>query len=260
MLVKKTGIKHIEFTDSTFNIPLDHSKEVLRAIIEKKLNFELHTMGINPSAVDIELVKLMKESGLRSVNFGVEAGCNEMLKSLGKNFTSDDIIRSAKLLHNEGFPLLWYLLIGAPGESPHTIKDTFNNLDKAIAPWDFVSITLGVRVYKGSPIANKLLNENPNITTDNFLKPFILPLKEMEFSKLYKIVEKEASRYDNYYVRGEIREINPMLYYLINKTLKILASNKPYWRIYILVRKMKRALRLNVIKKSTPENNNWYQT
>ena len=36
MLVKETGISHVEFADSIFNIPLSHAKEVLREVIRKK--------------------------------------------------------------------------------------------------------------------------------------------------------------------------------------------------------------------------------
>lgn len=50
-LVKETGIHHIEFTDSIFNIPLPHAKEVLREIIRKNLDLKLDTMGLSPAAV-----------------------------------------------------------------------------------------------------------------------------------------------------------------------------------------------------------------
>ena len=51
ILVKETGINHVEFTDSIFNMPLHHAKDVLRAIITKNLNLKLHTMGLTPAAL-----------------------------------------------------------------------------------------------------------------------------------------------------------------------------------------------------------------
>src|SRR5664279_2321934 len=58
-LVKQTGIRHIEFADSVFNVPLSHAKSVLKAGINKKLDLKLHTMGLTPAAVDEELLDLM---------------------------------------------------------------------------------------------------------------------------------------------------------------------------------------------------------
>ncbi len=45
-LVRETGINYFEFTDSTFNIPLKHAKDVLRAVIARGLDLRLRTMSI----------------------------------------------------------------------------------------------------------------------------------------------------------------------------------------------------------------------
>src|SRR5512133_192323 len=74
-LVRETGITHLEFTDSIFNMPLSHSKEVLREVIQKKLDLRLHTMGLSPAAIDEELLDLMKNAGFNEVDVGAESAC-----------------------------------------------------------------------------------------------------------------------------------------------------------------------------------------
>ena len=86
MLVKETGINHVEFADSIFNVPLSHAKEVLREVIRKKLDLKLHTMGLSPAAVDEELLDLMKSAGFNEVDIGAESACDSILESLAKDF------------------------------------------------------------------------------------------------------------------------------------------------------------------------------
>ncbi|MBU2454298.1 MAG: radical SAM protein, partial [Proteobacteria bacterium] len=131
-----TGISHLEFTDSTFNIPLAHCKKVLKALKKKNLKLNLRTMGLNPGSVDEELVDLMKQNGFRDVDLGAEAGCDEMLKSLGKNYSKKEVIHAGKLLQEKGIPVTWYLLVGAPGETKETLIETFNTINQAASKWD----------------------------------------------------------------------------------------------------------------------------
>ena len=170
-LVKETGIDHIEFTDSTFNIPLDHTKAVLRALIKKRLDLRLRTMGLNPGAIDNELADLMKEAGFVSVDLGAETGSDTTLKGLAKNYMKKDIIRAGELLQQRKIPVEWFLLLGAPSETRETLEETFYTITKAAAKWDLIVISIGVRVYKGSPISEKMKEEDPNCTKDNFLHP-----------------------------------------------------------------------------------------
>ena len=97
-LVYETGIRHIEFTDSTFNIPLEHAKAVLRALAVKGLNLRCRALGLNPAAVDEELVKLMKRVGFQDVDLGAESGCNQTLLSLGKNFRKEDLLNGREAI------------------------------------------------------------------------------------------------------------------------------------------------------------------
>ena len=171
LLVRETGINYIEFTDSTFNVPLKHAKAVLRAVIAMKMNLRLRTMGLNPGSVDEELADLIKEAGFRDVDLGVESGCDITLKGLGKNFTKKDILKAGKLLNDRGIPVTWYLLVGAPGETRETLKETFETINKAASKWDLINIGVGVRVYNGAPMADQMRIKEPGCTHDNFLKP-----------------------------------------------------------------------------------------
>ncbi|HEU0265405.1 MAG TPA: radical SAM protein, partial [Geobacterales bacterium] len=130
-LVAETGISQIEIVDSTFNLPLDHCKEVLRALIALNVSLQLKAMGLSPAAVDEELVTLLKTAGFREVGLGVESASPVTLRSLGKGFGRKEILRAGELLHQGGIPVSWYLLVGAPGETRQTLADTFDTISAA---------------------------------------------------------------------------------------------------------------------------------
>lgn len=250
-LVRATGIRRIEFTDSTFNVPSHHAKAVLRAIVELNIKLDLRTMGVNPSAVDEELVDLMKKAGFRDLDLGIEACDNGMLKSLGKNFSVQDIARSAKLLQKKGIPVRFFLLLGAPGETGDTLKNTFHSLDKIVGSWDIVTVSMGLRVYKGSPIAHDLSHRKAHVPMDNYLKPFFLEPEGMDFGELRKVVRNETSGNPNYHVNEDDRKLNyPKIRIVITQLMKLVAPEQPIWRFYILIQKVKSALMMTALRKA----------
>ncbi len=151
--VTSTGIRTVEIVDSTFNVPLDHAKAVLAEIISRGLKLRLLTMGLNPRSMDNELAGLLKRAGFIEVCFGIEAMSGPMLESLAKNFTVDDVKAAANIIHKTRIPVIWYLLVGAPGETVDTVRETFSNISRTASPLDLVSIGVGIRVYNGAPIA-----------------------------------------------------------------------------------------------------------
>ncbi len=62
----------------------------------RRENCPLPFFNPNPGAIDEEYAKLLKDAEFKDVEVGAESGSNKMLKALGKNFTKDDIFRTAE--------------------------------------------------------------------------------------------------------------------------------------------------------------------
>ena len=244
MLVSETGIKHIEFIDSTFNIPLDHAKAVLRALEAKRLDLRCMAM-VNPGAVDEELVDLMKKVGFQEVNLGVESGCNSTLQTLRKGFTKENVLRAGKLLREKKIPTVWCLLVGAPGETKETLEETFDTVIRAASKWDIIVINAGIRAYNGAPIAEHMKRQNPACTNDCFLSPVFYSPENLDL-KAIKILTKRAFFRNtnflsdcNYYPAVVIKAMNALL--------KLIAPKQPIWRLHILSRKLLKYLGINAV-------------
>lgn len=143
------GIDHAHTCDSEFNLPEHHAIAVCRAIVRRGLSGRLRWYAYaSPVPFSEDLAQWMRRAGCVGVDFGVDHGNEAMLKRLGRHYTPDDIRRTAALCHRYGFAFMFDLLLGGPGETRDTVRDTMD-LMKETAP-SRVGVSLGVRVYPGT--------------------------------------------------------------------------------------------------------------
>lgn len=244
--VKQSGVRRFEFTDSTFNIPLAHAKEVLRCVIRKGLDIELRTMGLNPGQVDEELVDLMKEAGFTEVDLGAESGCEVTLRGLGKTYGREALYKAADLLHARGIAVMWYLLVGGPGETAWTLRRTFDTINEAASPWDLVNVGVGLRVYKGAPIAGEFAPdeaENPGL-----LFPATFQPRRISLADVKHITKMESLSRCNYFMYDEDRNMPLSMQKVAAWVLQRVAPGWPAWRIFIALRRVQKAVGLDAIR------------
>jgi hypothetical protein len=237
--VRATGIRDVEIVDSTFNLPLDHAKPVLRALIARNQRVRVSAMGMHPRYIDAELVDLMRRSGFVEACLGVEAGSDAMLRSLGKNFTVADIHRARQLLRGTGIPVMWFLLLGAPGETRETIAETFRTIDRVAGPLDLVNIGVGIRVYKGAPIADRWLEEHPGVQ-QNFLRPLTYAPRGLGIDEIMGQAAAATATRPRYFMYGAGAHI-PLPVRIVAKAL---FPRQPVWRIYIISRSLAKCVGL----------------
>jgi anaerobic magnesium-protoporphyrin IX monomethyl ester cyclase len=249
ILVKETGIRHIEFTDSIFNVPLSHTKEVLREVIRKNLNLRLHTMGLSPSAIDEELLDLMKIAGFNEVDIGAESMCDKILESLSKDFKCSDIIKTAELLKRNNIPVTWFIILGSISETRETVLETLNSIGKVASKWDLVFISTGIRVYNGAPLADQMLINNANCTSDNFLRPVKIEPEKISLEEIHSIGKDFSFRYPNFYFYEKEHIVPGWLLITGNFLLKIFHSRQPVWRLLIIIKNFKKVMGMSYLKR-----------
>lgn len=248
-LYRETGIAAFEFTDSTFNLPLAHTKRVLRAVIAKKLPLELRTMGLNPQTVDEELVDLMKQAGFTDVDLGVEAGCNRILEGLAKNYTTADILRAGRLLHAKKIPITWYLLLGEGAETTETLRETFATITAAASPWDLINIGVGIRVYHGSSLAKAMRQDNPACSKDNFFTPVHVEPAQLSLAAVKAITKQASFAHPNFFIFDEDENTPQPVMKLGCFLMRIFAPRQPLWRLHIVLRTLQKICGISRLKK-----------
>ena len=249
ILTKETGINHVEFTDSIFNVPLNHAKDVLRAIIMKNLNLKLHTMGLTPAAVDEELLDLMIKAGFNEVDIGAESTCDKILESLGKDFKREDIINTANLLKKKKIAATWFIMLGSPAETRETLIETMKTICRIASKRDLIFVSTGVRVYNGSVIADEMLKHDKQCNSDNFFHPVKIEPEGISLEEIHIIAKRFSYIYPNFYFYEKEHIIRGWLLITGNLLLKLLHSRQPVWRLLLLLKRIERILGINLVKR-----------
>jgi hopanoid biosynthesis associated radical SAM protein HpnJ len=154
-------VKEISFDDDTFSADKKHAIAVARLI--KPLNV---SWVINARAnCDFETLKEMREAGLHHVIVGFESGNEQILKNIKKGVTKAQAIEFTKNCKKLGITIHGAFIMGLPGESRETIKET---IAYAIA-LDLSSIQVSLASpYPGTEFYT-IAKKEGWISSDNFL-------------------------------------------------------------------------------------------
>ena len=151
------GISWLHLCDSEFNLPIEHAKDVCRAMLDASLGDKIRWYCYcSPFPFDHELAALMRRAGCSGIDFGVDSLCDEQLRRLGRLHSSNDVAQLVRLLRREGLNYMFDLLIGGPGETEHTLRETIDRARQFNVP--LVGIAAGVRVYPHTPLAEAIVD------------------------------------------------------------------------------------------------------
>ena len=124
--LKARGVEYLLFVDDTFNVPPHRFREVLQLL--KKYDFNWYAF-IRCQYLDRQQVIDMRESGCRGAYLGIESGSDDILKAMNKRVTREQYLRGVDLLSTEGITTLASFIVGFPGETMETFRDTVNFIE-----------------------------------------------------------------------------------------------------------------------------------
>ena len=123
-LVKTYGKKIVHMKDDVFTFNKQWAKDVCNEIIRRKLDIQWECLT-RVNLVDEELLRTMKKSGCNLIEYGIESGSNEMLKTINKASTLDLARRAVKMTRDAGIRYGTFFMVGHPGEAEKTLEETF---------------------------------------------------------------------------------------------------------------------------------------
>jgi len=117
------GFSRINIADDLFTSDKKKVHEVCEEIQKRKLSFSW-TAFSRVNTVDKETLQLMRESGCDCISFGIESGNPAVLKRVKKGITLDQARKAVSLCKEVGILPHASFMVGLPGETPETLKDT----------------------------------------------------------------------------------------------------------------------------------------
>ncbi len=115
----------VGFIDDNFAAVTKKTKDLLRSMLKEKVLPSRYSCQIRVNAAaDEELLDLMKQTGCRVANVGLESVSPETLKAYHKGQTYDQIVSSIKAFQKYGIGLHGMFVLGADDDTVDTIRET----------------------------------------------------------------------------------------------------------------------------------------
>lgn len=215
------GIHTLFMVDNEFNHPLDHAMAVCREMIRRQLDVKWSCYA-HPGFVTTKMVDTMQAAGCTSLEFGVDAACPDMLKSMGKNFSVGDILNASRICRQAGIPFCHSLLLGGPGETMDTVRQTLD----CIVETDPTAVVcmVGIRVFPRTRLAAHALQEGLVGENDDFLSP-VFYLSDAIADNILPFVKQFAQDHPTWIFPGLQININETL----QQKLRRFGIKGPLW-------------------------------
>lgn len=147
-IIDTYGIRNFKFDDDTFTINRGRLYTMLEGL--EDLNIRFRCQGNARSDTEEDFVRLYK-AGCRHIIFGVESGSQHVLNLINKQVTVEQNCHAILNAKKAGLTVRANLMVGSPGESWDTVKETVKFMwDARPQQW----IVSNFIPYPGCPIWN----------------------------------------------------------------------------------------------------------
>lgn len=195
-LVKKYGIKGVQFRDPTFGIDKNQVKEFCNGLIDRKIKIKFG-METRLDLLDKTTLDLMFRAGLRNINVGIETAEENVAKLNNRKLIQinhqEEIINYCK---NLGIKISAFYIFGLQGDTEGSIKKTIKyavKLNTNVAQFTISCPYPGTRYYEELKAKNLITEDdferfdsyNIVFKHDTMTKEQLMKLKEYAFKRYY---------------------------------------------------------------------------
>jgi len=200
-------MRELSFDDDTFTANREHARQVAKLLKPLGISWTINARA----NCDYETLKIMREAGLRHVVVGYESGNNQILQNIKKGITREQAIKFTKDCKSLGLSIHGAFIMGLPGETRETIRETIEFAKKL----DLNSIQASLASpYPGTEFYT-LAREQGWIASDDFIddtghQKCVINYPNLTNAEIFNSVEEF---YDKFYFRPRyiLRSIGRML-------------------------------------------------
>jgi radical SAM superfamily enzyme YgiQ (UPF0313 family) len=169
------GIDVLHLCDSEFNVPRNHAYAICEELSRRSLGDKIRWYAyLSPLPFDADLAEAMAQAGCVGINFTGDSGCDSMLRTYRQQHNKEDLATAVKLCRLNKIAVMIDLLLGGPGETPQTTRETIDYIKK-IDP-DCAGAALGIRVYPGTAMEQIVAEELRGPTNGNIRRKYSGPI------------------------------------------------------------------------------------
>ena len=244
MRLTASGLRDIELVDSVFNVPYDHARAVCGALARVKHGARLQSLELNPRAFDDGLISDMERAGFVGMGLTVESASDPVLAGLKKGFTSREVYHAADVVQRHALPCAWIFLLGGPGETQETVRETIRFAESRTRPQDVIFFNIGLRIYPGTELESiarrqGLLTAPP----DQMLRPVFYVSPAVDAGWILEEVRRSMNTHMNFINTDSIGlSILPR----VHRVAHLLGVRPPLWKHTRFIRRSLRMMGMDV--------------
>ena len=198
-------VKEVFFDDDTFTDDRRRAEQIARGMSKLGL-----TWSCNAKAnVPYETLKVLRENGLRLLLVGYESGDQQILINIKKGVRVERARQFTKDCRDLGITIHGTFILGLPGETTQTIKDTIR-FAKEINPHSLqVSIAApypGTALYRQARENGWLPEDDTKLTDERGIQTAALNYPNLNRTEIYDSVEDFYKQF--YFRAGKIAEMS----------------------------------------------------
>jgi radical SAM superfamily enzyme YgiQ (UPF0313 family) len=176
-----------------------------------------------------EVLVKMKEADCQLVSFGAESGCHKILDAVNKKTTIEQNEKAVKLAKSVGLSVAMSVVIGYPGETVDSLKQTFSFIKRAKP--DYVYLCLATP-YPGTALRSTLVDLGWPISSDWSRYDMQAPVFDNPLLPV-NLVNARRDFYNHFYSWSYIlRQFRKDTFY--SKSMARTALNDRVWRTKML--------------------------
>lgn len=147
--IHQLGIREVEIYDDTFTWSHKRVIDICKGLIHRDYHIK---WAIRDRVSDVreQTLQWMKKAGCNRIHYGIESGCDDVLRRVKKRITVEEAENAVQLSSSLGFQVLTFFMIGLPGETADEIRQTIDFSLKLNSDYCQYSITIpypGTQMY-----------------------------------------------------------------------------------------------------------------
>jgi len=224
-LFRDHGVRYFFVVDSVFN--LDPEREVAFAEELCRLGAPVQWGAFfAPTRSDRAYWETLKRSGLTHVELGTDSLCDAMLASYRKDFTVADVCRTTALCEELRLFCAHYLILGGPGETPDTVRQTVAHAERL--PRSVLFPFAGVRVYPGTALYARAKQDGQVRDEDDCLEPKFYFAEGLDAPRIWQIRSEQTNGRQEWVLPSRYPQLAPMMRHLRRSGMK-----GPLWELLL---------------------------
>ena len=201
------GISYLFFHDAVFTLQRRRTLELCERIVQHRLGISFNCQT-RVEHVDPVLLERMKAAGCAHIFFGIESGCMETLKRIGKQFDLQQVKRAVKMVIGQGIQCSGFFMIGFPWETASMMAAT--------ADFAMQLELSSIFLFSATPLPGTrlwdMIDTRQIPTSIDFRWPEInlTRLTDQSYRDLYQHINDQFNAYNEAMMTKRVRDLIPV--------------------------------------------------